>query len=108
VLPTRIAEAIRELRRRLEDAFGARLLRVLVFGSVARGEATEDSDVDVFVLLEAPTSEEIRRAIDFGGQIALDYGLPIAPLVMSKEQWDTLIARERALPREIERDGVSP
>ena len=45
-------KAIGEFVRRLRGAEGDNLLRVVLFGSLARGEAREDSDVDVFVLLK--------------------------------------------------------
>ena len=39
------------LRQRLEAHYGDRLVRAVLFGSYARGEATEESDVDVLVVL---------------------------------------------------------
>jgi uncharacterized protein len=96
-----------DYRQALDAEFGARVLAVKVFGSMARGEATPDSDVDVFVLLDSLSFPERRRVLDLGGEVGLRHGLPIAPAVFSKSEWDELIARERRLPREIERDGVS-
>jgi uncharacterized protein len=40
------------LKTQLQAAFGARLKKVILFGSRARGDADEDSDYDVLVLLE--------------------------------------------------------
>jgi uncharacterized protein len=107
VLSAAVARAVLDYRLALEAEFGARLLAVKVFGSMARGHASEDSDVDVFVLLDQLSFEERRLVLDLGGGIGLRTGLAIAPAVFSKSEWDELIARERLLPREIERDGVS-
>ena len=51
------------LRRRLDALYGDRLVRAVLFGSYARGEATEESDVDVLVVLggEVDAWEEYRR-----------------------------------------------
>lgn len=38
-------------RRKLAEAYGDRLQRVVLFGSHARGEATPDSDYDVAIFL---------------------------------------------------------
>jgi predicted nucleotidyltransferase len=47
-------ELNRELKRRLEEAFGDRLKGAVVYGSEARGQVSEDSDIDVMVLPEGP------------------------------------------------------
>jgi uncharacterized protein len=41
------------LRRSLEELYGERLSRVVLFGSRARGEASADSDYDVAVFLNS-------------------------------------------------------
>ncbi len=40
-------EILREVKERLRDILGDELVEVILFGSYARGEAREDSDVDV-------------------------------------------------------------
>lgn len=47
----------RDAKERLSEAFGDRLRGVLLYGSEARGEAREDSDVDVLVLLDGEPRE---------------------------------------------------
>ncbi len=47
-----IREALASYRARIEQELPGRVRRVVLFGSHARGEAGEDSDVDVFVLLD--------------------------------------------------------
>jgi uncharacterized protein len=106
MVPSLIAEALTLYRARLEDALPARVLRVTLFGSHARGEAHEDSDVDVLVLLEHATHAERARAIDVGGLVGMDLLLPIAPVVMTAAEWAEMVARERLFVREIARDGV--
>ncbi len=48
---TAIAPLLKSLKGRLAAQGGARLQRVLVFGSYVRGDAQPDSDVDVAVVL---------------------------------------------------------
>jgi predicted nucleotidyltransferase len=54
----RIAE---EAARRLQDAYGDRLREVVLFGSWVRGEAHEESDVDLLVVLDAVPNRAIER-----------------------------------------------
>ena len=45
---------LEQVRPRLASVFGDRLRGVVLYGSHARGEATEDSDIDLMVLLDGP------------------------------------------------------
>ena len=52
--------------RRLADAYGDRLRQVFLFGSWARGEAHEESDVDLVVVLDhvVDRASESERIVD--------------------------------------------
>ena len=57
----KLLAALRERRAEIERHYGIRMIGIV--GSVARGEATADSDVDVFVdIIRTPTLFEIARA----------------------------------------------
>jgi predicted nucleotidyltransferase len=83
--------ARREELLRLAAAHGAR--RVLLFGSLARGEGREGSDVDLLVEME-----EGRTLLDLGGlQQALEelLGLPVD------------LVTERSLPPRVRRQVLA-
>ena len=52
-----------ELRQQLEAVYGSRLVKLVLFGSQARGDAEPGSDIDVLVVLKGPVKpgEEISR-----------------------------------------------
>jgi hypothetical protein len=52
---------IGELVSRLDAEFGDRMLFIGHTGSYARGEATEESDIDINVVLDALTMEDLER-----------------------------------------------
>jgi predicted nucleotidyltransferase len=101
-LPPPVCVAVQEYRRALEDMLPGRVRCVTVFGSVARGEANEDSDLDILVLLDAPSFDEKARAIDHATEIGLRHDQLFAPV----DQWLELEQRERSFPREVARDGI--
>lgn len=51
----------REAARRLAYAYGDRLREVVLFGSWTRGEAHEESDVDLLVVLDVVAARSIER-----------------------------------------------
>ena len=53
-MPTLTANLREALRNRFRDTFGERLHRLILYGSHARGDATEDSDIDLLVVLNEP------------------------------------------------------
>lgn len=106
MVPSLLRDALLDYRSRLELELPRRIRRVVLFGSWARGEAHEDSDVDVVVLIAGATSRERLRAIEIGAEVGFDHRLIIEPVVLADAQWDELERRERAFPREIARDGI--
>ncbi|BBL79317.1 hypothetical protein RxyAA322_11710 [Rubrobacter xylanophilus] len=59
-----LEEALRDLDGGLRDLYGERYRGLVLYGSRARGEADEGSDVDLLLLLEGPVEvgREIRRS----------------------------------------------
>jgi len=64
---------------------------VILFGSHARGQANDESDWDVLILIDRPKSdrsiEEMYRNEMF--QLELELGEPISTFVYSKDDWET-------------------
>jgi predicted nucleotidyltransferase len=102
----RISSALAEFRRRLVSRFGADLLDLRLFGSYARGEASEDSDVDVFVLLRSATWAERRDVLDIAGDLFFELDLLISPTVFEAARYADWKSQERPLVMDIERDGI--
>ena len=59
----RLKTILSELRQYLSELYGARLVDVALFGSQARGDAVEGSDIDVLIALkgEVYAGKEIDR-----------------------------------------------
>src|SRR6186997_2781671 len=73
---------------RIADRYRERLgaTRGIVYGSVARGEATIHSDIDLFVI--APSSDKtVQRLYDARAAISdLSFRLPVSPLVLTSDE----------------------
>jgi predicted nucleotidyltransferase len=95
--------ALRELAGRVRQQFGERLVAVTLFGSRARGEGRDDSDLDVLVRLRDATREDRRVLQDLAFDLGLDQGLVISPLLADVATW----RHDSFLARAIAREGVA-
>jgi uncharacterized protein len=73
---------IKEIAKRIKKDYNAK--KVILYGSYARGEETEDSDIDLFVI--ADTNEAfLTRMTRVRGLIRnLRKGLGVSPLVLTQ------------------------
>jgi predicted nucleotidyltransferase len=99
--------ALADYAARLRTRFGGRLRLVSLFGSWARGEAHEDSDLDVAVVIEDLTRLEWREAVGLAAFSLIELGEPLSPFVVSGARFDELRARERRIARDILAEGVA-
>jgi uncharacterized protein len=60
-------------RKRLPDDIKSQLRAILVYGSRARGDAMEDSDLDVVALVEDKTPEIERKLHDIAYAVMWDF-----------------------------------
>jgi predicted nucleotidyltransferase len=97
---------LEDLKRRLRRLLGSQAFKMVLFGSRARGDYGEDSDVDMAILVRGLTREMKRRILDKVAEIELEYLLPISVLVFSEDEFDHLKKRERRIAIDIEREGI--
>lgn len=63
-----------ELAERLHQVYGSQLKSVILYGSVARGAETKDSDIDIMVLVDGNASE-LRNYDESLGDVSTDISL---------------------------------
>ena len=90
-----IQQILDEIKKKLEEFYGERLKSLILYGSYARGEATDDSDIDLIILLKdmRDTCEEILRFSQCLGDLELIYDTLISIL-----PFDVIDYEDRHLP----------
>ncbi|MFM1842254.1 MAG: hypothetical protein RLZZ490_990 [Cyanobacteriota bacterium] len=99
------AETLERLRTDLKERYQDRLIRLVLFGSQARREATNMSDIDVLVVLRGDVDPVTE--IKTNSQWLSDFCLETEQLVNCLYLSDTAFEHEdTALLRNIRREGV--
>ena len=70
----KLKKILMELAEMLREVYRDKLKAVILYGSVARGMATEDSDVDIMVLVDG-TDQELRTFEDKLGDVSTDISI---------------------------------
>ena len=93
-----------KFRAALQELYGDRIERVVLYGSRARGDARPDSDYDVAVFLKnmADRWNEIDRIVEIEGDILDETGAVINALPFSADSYNA----RTPLMHEIRREGV--
>jgi uncharacterized protein len=83
-LPAGVATLLNQLAHELRTLYGERYRGLVLYGSYARGEADEGSDVDLLLLLEGEvnTTRELIRAEQVAWPLSLeaDYTVSLLPV----------------------------
>lgn len=89
-LPTRDREALREFVAYLHKAAPNQVEFVALFGSKARGDSHQDSDIDVLVILSHEDRELRRNILRQAARISLEYDVLLSPRVIGAERWEKI------------------
>ena len=106
LMPSRTVDdpIVKRFRSALDDIYGSRLERLVLFGSRGRGDARKASDYDVAVFIKdlGPLSRELDRLADLETDILYDTGAVVNALPFAAGAY-----RERTgFMHELRRDGI--
>jgi predicted nucleotidyltransferase len=94
-MKTRINPAIdpivRAFKKAMQELYGDRLCDVILYGSYARGDYDEESDIDLMIVLAdevVNTYAEIRKITAVETEFLLKYGFAISPLPVSYNKYN--------------------
>lgn len=93
-MPSSINKILIEFNNQVKEILGNRLKKVILYGSYARGDYNEKSDVDLMLLTDL-TFEEIERYRDDISDIAFDIelktGIIISPVIKNIDNYNSRI-----------------
>ena len=100
-----ISEIINKLVPGLVDIFNESAIKIILYGSVARKTQTEESDVDIAVILSSYTEEMHDKMLDMVVDLELEYDVVLSVLLIDSEmfaEWEDVMP----FYKNIKKDGV--
>lgn len=97
--------ALWELKDSLKDFLGDRI-RLILFGSKARGDYDNESDIDIAVIVKDLSRARKNQILDRVADVELKYLTPLSTLVLSEDDFTSLKNRERRIAMDIEKEGI--
>ena len=97
-------ELLQRIKERLKELYGARFRGLVLYGSVARGDDSPDSDIDMLCLLDVLKGNELWEITKALYPLQLEFDkreLNVFPVDISRYE-----AAEYSLYREVRREGV--
>jgi predicted nucleotidyltransferase len=99
-------EALQRFKVEIESLLADNLVSLRLFGSRARGERTEESDLDVLVVLREKNRALCRRIVAEALEIDLAYDTNIAPTILSVEEYQQNRDCYTPFYRNVERESL--
>jgi predicted nucleotidyltransferase len=101
-----IKKLLQELKVGFSRIYGEQLNEIYLYGSFARGDNVEGSDLDVAVILKdfQRRAAEIRRTSELIGDLSLDFEVTVSPLFLREDEWKT---NKFSLLRNIKAEGLA-
>lgn len=97
-------EIARELKRRISEVVS--LVDFKVFGSRARGDAHEYSDMDVFIEVETITKDMQEKIFEISWELGLEHLIHIATIIFTRDELENTPVRSSPIILNIREEGV--
>lgn len=95
-----------DLKESLKLLLGDSLIKMVLFGSRARGDYDEDSDIDIAIIVRSLSKELKNEIFNQVAEIELKYLKSISSIIFSETEFNRLKERERRVALDIESEGI--
>lgn len=91
-----------------KEVFGDKLRSVILYGSYARGDYDDESDIDIMILVDIPREEiwlHKDPILHLASELGLEYNIMVSPFIKDTETFDRFLD---AMPfyKNVQREGI--
>lgn len=105
-LTQREKDIINEFKSKVAEAYPDEVINIIIFGSKARGDASEESDIDMLVVSMSDDWQMADRIRDIGYYLELKNNLVLSIQVVSEGHVEHLRKIRSQFIRNVEREGI--
>ncbi|MFR5631508.1 MAG: nucleotidyltransferase domain-containing protein [Monoglobales bacterium] len=103
-----LSKILKEIAHIYHMVYGDDVIKIILYGSYARGDFNSDSDVDIVALVRGSRAElqnQLKKVWDASSDLELEYGTILSPTVIP---YDEYVKYQSDLPyyRNIAEEGV--
>ncbi len=99
-------QAVTEFIKRIRLQLGDNLLIARLFGSKVRGDFTDESDIDVLLILQELNSAIIDKIVDALIELQLEYDANISPVIYSAYEYQVNAELGSPFVKNVEQEGI--
>jgi len=97
---------LEEFKRRVQEQFPGEFVNMLVFGSKARGDATQESDIDVIVITHSDDKKLAKNIRYAGYDLEIEHGIILSIQVYSERYINYLRNIPTQFIQNVDREAV--
>lgn len=86
-----LSEILKEMLVAYQAVYGEALVEILLYGSYARGDFEEDSDVDIVAIVKGSRihlQEQLKKIWEVSSDLEIDYETIISPTVIPHDEFE--------------------
>ena len=105
-LQTNEQKAVLEFLDLLQRHHPERVLQTMLFGSKARGDSRQWSDIDILIIVDKDDWRLSHAISDLAADVSLEHDVLIGPRVIGQERWERMKKHGFGLYRNIIAEGI--
>jgi predicted nucleotidyltransferase len=98
--------AVSEFLDLLQRDHANRVLQTVLFGSKARGDSGQWSDIDILIIVDEEDWRLSHAISNLAADVSLDYDVLIGPRVIGQKRWERMKEYRFGLYRNVVAEGV--